>query len=393
MTALALTRVIRNTPALRLRDYFAWRGLDTGGIFNERNGRWCCTATSLLKTVESLEDNGQSLLNADFERIQEMTDEAGQWAILHVSADKKRLEEFGSPYERALWLFMADQALFRKAEETRYADTRRQGRMWSGFVGPRNMTVSQDPEDCRQFEERVRLTFDARNAHLDVFERFRTGGDGNLSRVVQAVVYREGLPDAKLVFNAVGDLEMYSYRPVYEVSIVYEPGTGIIEVVAQGTENRARIARLFAEIILRQGILGMRIPLRQYDLSQLLQPYDFPSDPNDGIEAVKILRMSLRYKESAKPHLALIANWEERETVYDYARASLIFAQDLREEYDLAEAIFSVRMRPTRRSSGRRRTINVGISLPNGCNLKSKTEQERMICEKYLQRWGLVKEV
>lgn len=41
----------------------------------------------------------------------------------------------------------------------------------------------------------------------------------------------------------------------------------------------------------------------------------------------------------------------------------------------------------------RRRTINVTIALPNGCNLKSKTEKERLICNKYLPRWGLVKEV
>ena len=391
MTTIA--RVIRNTPAPRLRDYFSWRGLDVGGIFNEHNDGRGYTATSLLKTIGRLGENEQSLLNADFERIQEMTNEAGQLAMMHVPEVKQRLEELGSSYERAMWLFMEDQALFRKAEESRFADARRQGRMWSGFVGHRDMAVSQDPEEIQRFEEKVRFIFDARNAQMDIFERLRTGAGGQLSRVVQAVVYREGLLDARLAFNAVGRLELHSYRPVFEVSIVYEPGTGVIEVVAQGTENRARIARWFAEIILRQGILGLRVSLRQYDLSQLLQPYDFPCDPNDGIEAVKVLQLNLRRKEAEQSHLALIANWKERETVYDFARESLVAAQNLHQDYDVSEAIFSVRTRPIRRSSGRGRTINVSISLPNGCNLKSKTEQERMICDKYLLRWGLVKEV
>ena len=391
MTTIA--RVIRNTPAPRLRDYFLWRGLDVGGIYNERSDGRGYTATALLKAVERLDERDLAVLNADFDRIQDMTDEAGQWAMLHVSADRKPLKELGSHYERALWLFIDDPALFRQAEEARFADTRRQGRMWSGFVGPRGVAVSQDPEDHRRFEEKVRLIFDTRNARLDLFDRLRVEAKEQLSRVVQAVIYREGLPDAQLVFNVAGDLELQTHRPVYEVSIVYEPESGIIEVVANGTENRARLARLFAEIILRQGILGMRVPLRQYDLSQLLQPYDFPCDPADGIEAVKVMRLNLRRKGAEKPHLALLTNWEKRETVYDYAQSSLICAQNLWIDYEVAEAIFSVRTRPVRRSLVRGRTINVTISLPNGCNLKSKTEQERMIFDKYLLRWGLLKEV
>ncbi|MBF0401359.1 MAG: hypothetical protein HQL90_11385 [Magnetococcales bacterium] len=391
MTTIA--RVVRNTPAPRLRDYFLWRGMDIGSIFNGGSDKRGHTATALLKVVERLDERDLAVLNADFDRIQEMADEAGQWAMLHVSADRKPLQELGSHYERALWLFMDDPALFRQAEEARFADTRRQGRMWSGFVGPRGVAVSQDPEDHRRFEEKVRLIFDTRNARLDLFDRLRVEAKEQLSRVVQAVIYREGLPDVQLVFNAIGDLELQTHRPVYEVSIVYEPASGIIEVVANGTENRARLARLFAEIILRQGILGMRVPLRQYDLSQLLQPYDFPSDPDDGIDAVKVLRLQLRRREAEQAHLALLAKWDKRETVYDYARQSLISADDLPNEYAVDEVLFSVRLRPTRRSSWRRRTINIAIALPNGCNLKSKTEQERMICDKYLPRWGLVKEV
>ncbi|MBF0184719.1 MAG: hypothetical protein HQM06_10075 [Magnetococcales bacterium] len=391
MTTMA--RVIRNTPIPRLVDYFKWRGLDIEGQLPGEVSQRGWTATTLLKTLGTMAESSQAMVLADFERIHEMTDEAGQWAMLHVAANRKPLQELGSHYERALWLFMDDPVLFRQAEEARFADTRRQGRMWSGFVGPRGVAVSQDPEDHRRFEEKVRLIFDTRNARLDLFERLRVEAKEQVSRVLQAVIYREGLPDTQLAFNETGELELHSHRPVYEVSIVYEPGSGIIEVVANGTENRARLARLFAEIILRQGILGMRIPLRQYDLSPLLQPYDFPSDPDDGIDAVKVLRLQLRRREAEQAHLALLAKWDKRETVYDHARQSLIFADDMPNEYAVDEVLFSVRLRPTRKSSWRRRTINISIALPNGCNLKSKTEQERMICDKYLPRWGLVKEV
>jgi hypothetical protein len=32
----------------------------------------------------------------------------------------------------------------------------------------------------------------------------------------------------------------------------------------------------------------------------------------------------------------------------------------------------------------------VTITMPNGCDLKGKTDRERLIGDKYLRRWGLL---
>ncbi|MBF0424121.1 MAG: hypothetical protein HQL73_14145, partial [Magnetococcales bacterium] len=243
MTTLA--RVIRNTPTRGLQAYFDGRGYFTGR--ERKNSAAARPATFLLREVEELADGEQSAILADFERIQEMTDESGQWAILHAMADRSLLEERSNPYERAMWLFLNDPEAFRRAEEMRYTDTRRQGRMWSGFVGPPNLAPSREVEDHRRFEERVRIMFGSRNARLDLFERNRPGRNSRVERVVQAVIYRDGLPDASLEFNVAGELELRPRRPVFELAITYEPESGVIEVVAQGVEHRARLARLFAE--------------------------------------------------------------------------------------------------------------------------------------------------
>ncbi|MBF0214982.1 MAG: hypothetical protein HQM00_15705 [Magnetococcales bacterium] len=283
MTTMA--RVIRNTPRDRLQAYFDWKGFSPANL---QPGGTARHATALLREVASLDDAVQASMNADFERIQEMTDEPGQSAILHVLQDQSRLDELSNPHERAMWLFLHDPDAFRRAEEMRYTDTRRQGRMWSGFVGPRNLVPSQNAAHHRRFEEKVRVLFNAKHAKLDLFERTRPGLKNQTEHLVQAVVYRDGLPDASLEFNALGELELRPHRPVIEVAITYEPVSGVIEVVASGVEHRARLARMFAEAILRQGILGQRVPLRQYDLSRLLSPADFSADPEDGVEAVKV---------------------------------------------------------------------------------------------------------
>jgi hypothetical protein len=31
--------------------------------------------------------------------------------------------------------------------------------------------------------------------------------------------------------------------------------------------------------------------------------------------------------------------------------------------------------------------------MPHGCDLKDRTERERMIGEKYLRRWGIVRDI
>ncbi|MBF0311614.1 MAG: hypothetical protein HQL56_19045 [Magnetococcales bacterium] len=390
MTAVA--RVIRNTPALGLRDYFAWRGMDAGGIFNAR-GRGSWSSTHLLKAMEGMTESEQGTVNADFDRIQAMTDEPGQWAIFQTAIDKTRLEGLANPHERAMWLFRAEPAAFRQAEEIRYTDTRRQGRMWSGFVGPRHLVPSRDTSEHRRFEEKVCSLFGSRNARLDLFERTRPGRDSQPERLVQAVIYRDGLPDAGLEFNALGELELRPRRPVFELAITYEPNSGVIEVVANGVEQRTRLARLFAEIILQQGILGLRIPLRQYDLSRLLAPCDFPTDPEDGIDAVKVTWLKLRRQASTLPCIALISKWEDRHSVHEHAQHLIVAPEGMPQQFQTDEAIISIRLRPARGSTGRRRTINVTITLPNGCNLKSKTEKERLICDKYLPLWGLVKEI
>jgi hypothetical protein len=43
--------------------------------------------------------------------------------------------------------------------------------------------------------------------------------------------------------------------------------------------------------------------------------------------------------------------------------------------------------------SKRGKTLPLTVTMPHGCDLKDRTEKERIIGEKYLARWGLLKNV
>ncbi|HEX4614287.1 MAG TPA: hypothetical protein VH230_00075, partial [Stellaceae bacterium] len=66
-----------------------------------------------------------------------------------------------------------------------------------------------------------------------------------------------------------GSLAWRPRRPVYEAAVTYEPGTGVIEVVAGDRDSREDLVRLFAEHLLGVCAEAQKLPLRQFDLDAL----------------------------------------------------------------------------------------------------------------------------
>ncbi len=221
-----------------------------------------------------------------------MADEAGQTALFGVAQDRDALDTLENRYARALWMFLNDPDAFRHAEEVRFTDERRRGRMWDGFIGTPDLVVPRDTQDIEAFKLGVRQRFQSRNVHVDIFDRCRPMFEGEDCSLVQITVYREGLPDDFLEFEN-GDLVRRPRRPVFEAALTYEPTTGVIEVVADDRESREDLVRLLARDLLGAEFEDRRLPLRKYDLAVLQRPYAFPTDPADGIESVRVNQLRL----------------------------------------------------------------------------------------------------
>ena len=189
-------------------------------------------------------------------------------------------------------MFLHDAIGFRHAEEVRYTDDRRRGRMWDGFIGEPNLMLKRDTASVNSFKAAIRDRFHSNNVHVDIFDRHRPNFEGADCALVQAAVYREGRPDDFLEFvNAA--LDRRPRRPVFEAAITYEPATGVIEVVAKERESREDLVRLFARDLLATEFRQKRLPLRKFDLGMLRQPFAFPTDPGDGIKSVRVNHLRL----------------------------------------------------------------------------------------------------
>jgi hypothetical protein len=386
----SVTSFIRNTPVASLRAYFDKTGIPLVPPVNW-NAPEPDVVRPLLQAVDEMDDLARSRVMSDAERVTEIADEAGQAAIYSISQAPERLDELQNAHDRSLWVFLHDAAGFRRAEEVRYTDEHRRGRKWDGFIGQPNLILRRDQVAVDAFKIAIRERFQSNNVHIDIFDRQRPSFDDTKFSLVQVTIYREGRLDTRPEFVN-GQLDRRPWHPVFEASITYECASGVIEVVANDRESREDLVRLFARDLLATEFHQQRLPLRQFDLRILQHPFGFPTEPKDGIEFVRVNSLRLMPVDTVGERVTLECMRQATQTIWQMAQERFSANSPLAGGWIVTQAKLTIRFH---RDAGSRsgRTLPLTITMPAGCDLKDRTERERMIGEKYLGRWGIVRNV
>ena len=383
----SVTNFIRNTPLASLRDYFTAAGIEFPTPVN-----WDApepeVVRPLLQAVDQMDDEARGRVINDGERVSAMADVAGQTALYSVVDDREVLDELENGHARAMWLFINDLNRFRHAEEVRFTDERRRGRSWDGFICEANLNLRRDEIALNAFKAALSQRFASRNVHVDIFERVRPTFEGEDCDLVQITVYREGLPDDQFAFDE-GELVRRAYRPVFEAAMTYEPASGVIEVVANDRESRAEMAQYLARDLLGVEFRDEKVPMRRYDLTVLLAPHAFPTDIEDGIERVDVRQLRLMPIDAVGERVTLEAMSKAERDIWSMAEARLGPDNPLTGGWVATQAKLVIKFQP-KPGARRGRTLPLTITMPHGCNLKDQTEEEQLIGEKYLRRWGVV---
>ncbi len=381
---------IRSTPPASLRSYFSFIGavmpadVVWEGAANE-------VVAPLLRAVGAMTDAERMRVMNDADRVGAMADEAGETALYAVTKAPGDMDALENSHARALWMFLNDSIGFNHAEEVRYADDKRFGKTWDGFNCQPGLSVPHDGETIAAFKKAIGDRFDSRHVELEICDRSRPAQEGTDAELVQVAIYREGRAGDRRAFVD-GRLDRLAFRPVIEAAITYEPASGVIEVVAQARETREDMVRLFADHVLRAPFEGERIPIRQYDLSRLREPFDFPRDPEDNIESVRVTLMRLMSFDTQGRRITVECMRGSQETIWAAAAAGLRDQEHGIEGYAITQVRLSIRFQAVPGVRGSR-TLPVTITMPKGCDLKDRTERERLIGEKYMRRWKLLRDV
>ncbi len=352
--------------------------------------------TVIKSVLSALEVSKRQTIEEVAERIMLLSDGPGQDVIEGFSQDifgddnKAALSTIPNQYERALWLHLHEPALFEEALNARQADVFRQSvSCYSGYVAPKNLSVLDDAIARAEFHQAVAqqigCAVDA--VAVQVFKRLRpdtqTGEDVNL---YQVSIHHNRPPE---IIDRVQASELVSQEVIRAVSshITYEPANGHLEVLSRDTDGREVLARLMADSLLQSPITGDKIPLKQYDYQSLAAPRNFDLS-GENVVSVKVIELG--YTLANLRSLLVKISTKDVDDIYVAARSILFASFDFRDHH-INYAKLSIRIKKI--GKDRARTIAVILRDGNKCNIKTKREKDRVLCDRLLAKWHLVKEI
>ena len=325
-----------------------------------------------------------------------LSDGAGQDVIEGIRQDivgddaKAAFAAIPNQYERALWLYLNAPALFDEALNARQADVFRQSAScYSGYVAPKDLTVLDDLAARHAFHQAVaqQLGCASNTVAVQVFKRLRpdtlTGEDVDL---YQVSVHHNRPPE---IIDRVQASELVPQEVIRAVSshITYEPANGHLEVLSKDTDGREALARIMADSLLQSPITGDKIPLKQYDYQSLAAPRSFDLSGED-VASVKVIELGYT---TANHRPLLVKIWaKDVDDIYTAARSLISLPFDFRNHH-INYAKLSIRIKKVGKE--RARTIAVILRDDNKCNIKTKREKDRALCDRLLAKWHSVKEI
>ncbi len=330
------------------------------------------------------------------ERIVLMSDGAGQDVIegfrddIFDEAGRETFAAIRNQYERALWLYRHEPAVFKEALDARQADVFRQSpSCYSGFMAPKSLSIKDDEASRVAFHQTVaeQLGCATDAVAVQVFKRLRpdtrTGEDVAL---YQISIHHNRPPE---IIDCVQASELVAQEVIRAVSshITYEPAQGHLEVLSKDTDGREALARIVADTLLQSPISGEKIPLKQYDYQSLAAPHNFDL-AGENVAFVKVVELGY----AAANHRSLLVKiWStDADDIHAAARALIGPTFDFRHHH-LNYAKLSVRVKKV--GNERARTISIILREDNKCNIKTKREKDRALCDRLLAKWHLVKEI
>jgi hypothetical protein len=344
---------------------------------------------SLMQTLEGQPEQAE-LFFADAERIDQLSDEAGETVLANISGtNSTSVDATLSRHGRVANVFLDDPIAFKRAELARLTDNKRRTRMWDGFLAPANLQLSLDDNALSALKEALKDHFHSRNVEIDIFKRRRTRADGTDVHLLQLNVFREGLPIEQLRFDDEGELAATPDWPVFEAAFTYEPKTGALEVVTRDVDTREAFAHICA-----QKVLGFtpseRLTLRRFELGMLRRPFEFDTDAEDGIEFVQVTLLRLMPIDTESERVVLQCMKGHKGTIWSMADDRFGDHSPLSPSWIVTQAKMTVHFHSDE-GSGQGPRLSFTITDPHGCDLRDTTERERLIGEKYLYRWGILR--
>lgn len=350
----------------------------------------------LVAAWEGLEESKRKQVQVILQDVHELADERSHKVLTEDIEWRHpgKLNAFGaqrSLLDKALWAYLEARQAFDEAAIFARAEALRNGQFsnrWNSLP-PKKIKLTDAMREALQ--EEIRTYYwnkELRGEVCRVHHYPRANGADFF------FAYLPDWPDKRLVFDTEGNLtpreESYTFTNVF----IYMPEEGAIEMIAKGGKKvHLSLRKAFCKTV-----LGLDVdddePIRAtYQLEHLLDPeFAFTTEPDDRIAAVRLRRMRLVPMMGA-PAIEYV----EPKFLEDASHADVVSAINaLLGAYELNRSLVNVTQVSIQLqflSDGRRKpkTMTFNVSYPTSCDLKSKPDDVRVVGERCIKRWGILK--
>jgi hypothetical protein len=313
--------------------------------------------------------------------VQAMIAEA--WYRGHNIGDQ--LHPIPGYHAKALWVLVTYPVVFHTARLLLSAGTPI-GRYWNlttGFHGIEPDSSHDAVQDLRLAIARLYRNEQGRGQFCTVDQYDRNG-------CLYLFVYLDDYTQTHVGHNERGNLIRYPLRPAFEVVFVYNTVRGSLDMFAHGDRRwRANLLDLFCQHILYSPVPATATARRPYQLNDLIdRSFRLPIDPLGGVRQARISRMRVAMRNS--PRRVTLEADPDAGAADIYDMLDTHFPLDLFPRADLYvnQVTFHVVYRT--RDDERDHPLTFEVSFPDGCNLKSMSDERRAIGERCLRRWGIL---
>jgi hypothetical protein len=347
----------------------------------------------LFNAIWGSNDNQKPTLFDIIERVHEMTDEVGQNNLHSLIGNDEKFLNLKSEYERSLWVLKNYPRKFQEAESQASFDYQRKSRQWSCYQSPKDKEIHFLDNEIAAFKNDALQHLNvSRKIQIETLCRVKKDHNGKELKIFQILASHDGLCKSLQTFNEENIITTF-VCPVKEFLISYEAQSGRIEVVCNGKENRNQLAKIFADSFLKTKEEIDHLQIKKYELTRLYNYYDFMKDidAKDLIENVKITLLKLSATEG-KYSTTMEVGFNDNDSIYDAVRNYHGQNNPLLGPFIIKKARLSIKFKSNTKNP-RGKLLHVTITNPNGCDLKERSENEKLIANKYLQKWGLLKQI
>ena len=380
-------RVLRQISNPLLKEFFERQGhplaVDWDQLTNTQ-------VDDVFDAWQRLPDDQRKAVEIAFHDVHEMANEDGTRVIIeegqyHGEDLAPLLEPMDSRYDKAMWAFMHRPSVWDAAVRFAKADTLWGGRSWMKRGNMPSADPMTDAEALRAFQEAMSGFYrdrQGRGHHCKV-EHFPRGSDHHYY-----FVYLSDYADTYINFDDAGHFQRTPERRAFEIVFAYDRPSCTLEMYAKGGRKIIEpLQQLFSTIILGEPLSPEEPGAQPYQLNGLMdRGFAFPTDPEDGIEDVVIRGMRLSILGRRRGRITLEPDPQDgRDRVYEMLEDDLNRRRLPKSILHVTKATLNFKLN----GNGHGRSLTFNVTFPNGCNLKSKRDDQRLLGEKYLKRWGI----